>query len=141
MLVVHLGGNCCRANVGQIVPKDTTKQNMVVKSAIILVGIAMVMRIIRFWGGRLNRNTVVYFLGCKMQEGKRRIDVEALLLSAQPVSTLQIVNPFNFITGLAIIAFLCIIILFIAIFIILQVRSEAMRRHGIVMFRFYVAEE
>lgn len=59
-----------------------------------------------------------------MQEGKRKINVEALLLSAQPVSTLQIVNPFNFITGIAIIACLCIIILFITIFIILQVRTD-----------------
>ncbi|CAG9822494.1 unnamed protein product, partial [Phaedon cochleariae] len=58
--------------------------------------------------------------GCKAQEGKRKINVEALLLSAQPVSTLQIVNPFNFITGMALIACLCVIILFITIFVILQ---------------------
>lgn len=60
--------------------------------------------------------------GCKVQEGKRKINVEALLLSAQPVSTLQIVNPFSFITGVAVVACLCVIILFITIFIILQVR-------------------
>lgn len=61
-------------------------------------------------------------LGCKFQEDKRKINVEALLLSAQPVSTLQIVNPFSFITGVAVVACLCVIILFITIFIILQVR-------------------
>ncbi|XP_072380228.1 furin-like protease 2 isoform X2 [Diabrotica undecimpunctata] len=66
--------------------------------------------------------------GCKMQEGKRKINVEALLLSAQPVSTLQIVNPFNFITGIAIIACLCVIILFITIFIILQSTIHAQQR-------------
>ncbi|ENN73786.1 hypothetical protein YQE_09613, partial [Dendroctonus ponderosae] len=32
---------------------------------------------------------------CKLQEDKRKINVEALLLSAQPVSSLQFVNPFN----------------------------------------------
>lgn len=56
-----------------------------------------------------------------MQEDKRRIDVQALLLSAQPVSTLQLISPFNYITGLAIIAVLCVIILFITVFIVLQV--------------------
>lgn len=61
------------------------------------------------------------FTGCKNQEGKRRIDVQALLLSAQPVSTLQLVNPYNFVTGLAVIACLCIIILFAIVFIVLQV--------------------
>lgn len=59
--------------------------------------------------------------GCKNQDDKRRIDVEALLFSAQPVSTLQIVNPYNFVTGLAVIACLCIIILFVVVFIVLQV--------------------
>ncbi|KAJ8941052.1 hypothetical protein NQ318_006826 [Aromia moschata] len=68
--------------------------------------------------------------GCNMQEGKRKINVEALLLSAQPVSTLQIINPFNFITGLAIIACLCIIILFITIFIILQRNSIQAQQRG-----------
>lgn len=119
MSVVHQDGNCYQANVDQIVQKDIIKQNMVVKSAIIRAEIATVRynsinKIKLYWN--------FLILGCKMQEGKRRIDVEALLLSAQPVSTLQLVNPFNFITGLAIIACLCIIILFIAIFIVLQVR-------------------
>lgn len=61
------------------------------------------------------------FVDCKNQADKRRINVEAYLVSAQPVSTLQLVNPFNFVTGLAIIACLCIIVLFVTIFIILQV--------------------
>ncbi|XP_074038039.1 furin-like protease 2 isoform X2 [Leptinotarsa decemlineata] len=58
--------------------------------------------------------------GCKVQEDKRKINVEALLLSSQPVSTLQIINPFNVITGVVVIACLCVIILFVIIFIILQ---------------------
>ncbi|XP_017774307.1 PREDICTED: furin-like protease 2 [Nicrophorus vespilloides] len=61
--------------------------------------------------------------GCKNLADKRRINVEAYLVSAQPVSTLQFVNPFNFITGIAIVACLCIIILFSTIFIILQRNS------------------
>lgn len=64
---------------------------------------------------------VSQFLECKTQDDKRKINVEALLLSAQPVSSLQFVNPFNFITVLAIIACLCIIILFVVIFLVLQV--------------------
>lgn len=63
----------------------------------------------------------VFFTGCKNQADKRRINVEAYLVSAQPVSTLQLVNPFNFVTGVAVIACLCIIVLFAAIFIVLQV--------------------
>lgn len=66
---------------------------------------------------------MVFISGCKVQEDKRRIDVQALLLSAQPVSTLQLIGPFNFITGLAIIAVLCVVILFITVFIVLQVRK------------------
>ncbi|VEN35166.1 unnamed protein product, partial [Callosobruchus maculatus] len=74
--------------------------------------------------------TFVYVSECKAQEGKRKINVEALLLSAQPVSTLQIMNPFNFITGIAIIACLCVIMLFIAIFIILQKNSLQAQQRG-----------
>ncbi|KAG5898892.1 hypothetical protein JTB14_003286 [Gonioctena quinquepunctata] len=58
--------------------------------------------------------------GCEVQEDKRKINVEALLLSSQPVSTLQIVNPFNVVTGVVVIACLSVIILFVIIFIILQ---------------------
>ncbi|XP_060524028.1 furin-like protease 2 [Cylas formicarius] len=67
---------------------------------------------------------------CKIVEDKRKINVEALLLSAQPVSTLQLVNPFNFITGLAIIACLCVIILFIVIFLVLQRNSVQPQQRG-----------
>lgn len=59
-------------------------------------------------------------IGCNNQADKRRINLEAYLVS-QPVSTLQLVNPFSFITGLAVIACLLIIILFTIIFIVLQV--------------------
>ncbi|XP_045465314.1 furin-like protease 2 isoform X1 [Harmonia axyridis] len=58
--------------------------------------------------------------GCPSEADKRKIDVEALLLSAQPVSTLQIMNSFNFITGITIAACLCIIMLFIILFLVLQ---------------------
>ncbi|XP_025833035.1 furin-like protease 2 [Agrilus planipennis] len=61
--------------------------------------------------------------GCKNQADKRRINVQAYLLSAQPVSTFQLVNPFNFMTGIAIIACLCVVVLFVTIFIILQVSN------------------
>jgi proprotein convertase subtilisin/kexin type 5 len=69
-------------------------------------------------------------IGCKMQEDKRRIDVQALLLSAQPVSTLQLISPFNFITGLAIIAVLCVVILFVTVFIVLQKNSIQAAQRG-----------
>ncbi|KAI4457760.1 proprotein convertase subtilisin/kexin-related [Holotrichia oblita] len=68
--------------------------------------------------------------GCKNQADKRRINVEAYLVSAQPVSTLQLVNPFNFVTGLAIVACLCIVILFTTIFIILQRNSVQSTQRG-----------
>ncbi|XP_065170470.1 furin-like protease 2 isoform X2 [Atheta coriaria] len=61
--------------------------------------------------------------GCKNLADKRRINVEAYLVAPQPVPTVQFVNPFNFITALAIVACLCIIILFSTIFIILQKNS------------------
>lgn len=51
--------------------------------------------------------------------------MEALLLSAQPVPTVQFVNPFSFVTGVAIIACLLIVLLFAAIFIILQVSRSS----------------
>ncbi|XP_056639377.1 furin-like protease 2 isoform X2 [Diorhabda sublineata] len=66
--------------------------------------------------------------GCKNEETKRKINVEALLLSAQPGTTLQIVNPFNLVTGIAIIASLCVVILFITIFVILQNSLQAQQR-------------
>lgn len=68
--------------------------------------------------------------GCKNEESKRKINVEALLLSAQPGTTLQIVNPFNLVTGIAIIASVCVIILFITIFVILQRTSLQAHQRG-----------
>ncbi|XP_050300640.1 furin-like protease 2 [Anthonomus grandis grandis] len=67
---------------------------------------------------------------CKVQEDKRKINVQALLLSAQPVSSLQLVNPFNFVTGLAVIACLCIIILFVVVFLVLQRTSSQVNQRG-----------
>lgn len=68
--------------------------------------------------------------GCKNLADKRRINVEAYLMSTQPVNTMQLVNPFSFITGLAIVACLCITILFIFIFIILQKNSVQSQQRG-----------
>lgn len=59
--------------------------------------------------------------GCPpISEGKPKLDVEALLLSAQPVSTLQIINPFNFITGVAVAACLFIVVLLTILFVVLH---------------------
>lgn len=67
---------------------------------------------------------------CRNQADKRRINVEAYLVQTQPVPTVQLINPFNFVTGLAIIACLCIIVLFVTIFIILQRNSVQNSQRG-----------
>lgn len=72
----------------------------------------------------LNKQNVLCLTdGCKNQADKRRINVEAYLYSPQPMSSLQLINPFNLVTGLAVIACVCIIALFVAIFIALQVNN------------------
>ncbi|KAL1508965.1 hypothetical protein ABEB36_003778 [Hypothenemus hampei] len=68
---------------------------------------------------------------CKVQEDKRKINVEALLLSAQSLPGGQFfVSPFNLITGLAIITCLCIIILFVVVFLVLQRNSAQSNQRG-----------
>ncbi|XP_022919564.2 furin-like protease 2 isoform X1 [Onthophagus taurus] len=68
--------------------------------------------------------------GCETQTDKRKINLETYVVSAQDVSALELVNPFGFVTGLAAIACLCIIILFMIIFLVLQRNSAQSRRKG-----------
>lgn len=118
MFPVHLDGNYLLDHVALIVRMVITRQWMAVSGAIILVRTAQV---IEHFFYMIVTERFCFCVGCKNQDDKRRINVEALLFSAQPVSTLQFVNPYNFVTGLAVIACLCIIILFVVVFIVLQV--------------------
>lgn len=87
---------------------------------------SLLQKLHRFAALHTRISYLIYFTlfnvdGCKNQADKRRIDVEAYLYSPQPMSSLQLINPFNLVTGLAVIACVCIIALFVAIFVALQV--------------------